>query len=249
MADDASSSDDESGFGMLFKTTYELKEIEIGESTYRLLVSPAASTDYDKTGEVLWPAAYSLAKFIEANASALRPTGTFLELGAGMGLPSIVLLAKQPPALLISSDHQRSVLTVLEKNIRAQLDRTPCDSKWCTFKFEWGLPAHLQAIKQQAAQLLNRQHTACDFPGFDYIIASDVIYSSDAVDGLLTSVRSLLNPDGGIFVMAHRTRWTQVDKALEAGWEQHRIGPVKDASIYRSIEMPSDEQIFVQRLL
>ena len=250
MADDDSSSDDEVGFGMLFKTTYELKGIDIQDHRYELLVSPAASTDYDKTGEILWPAAYSLANWISANAHLLQKGGTFLELGAGMGLPSMVLLHKQPPRLLIASDHQKSVLSVLEQNIGRQTgqpkDQPPSlATVWSTFRFEWGDAAHIQALRAAAARLLGQE---LPFEGFDYIIASDVVYSSDAIAGLLSSVKQLLRPSSGLFIMAHRTRWAQVDRALAAAWDEYGIQPAQNLPAFVDVVIPDDEKIFIQSI-
>jgi predicted nicotinamide N-methyase len=54
-----------------------------------VLCSKSATTDFDLTGQIIWPSAIDLGRFIIDNALLFKGKNV-LELGAGAGLSGIV---------------------------------------------------------------------------------------------------------------------------------------------------------------
>jgi hypothetical protein len=79
----------------------------------KLLCSPMACTDFDLTGQIIWPAAVQLGYWCHANATFLRGKSV-LELGAGTGLSGLVAAAYASKVVL--TDHNDIVMGLLRKN-------------------------------------------------------------------------------------------------------------------------------------
>jgi Lysine methyltransferase len=147
----------------------------------------------DRTGVILWSAAYSIAEYIDVqchtrkswksiNASSTSMPScrrrTCLELGAGLGLPSIV--AAKHGWNCLATEHDRIVIPLLEKNVRrndllvASSLPSPVDQQRKTddqggvIAIEWldwtSSPDPVQAL-------------ATKYPSVDIIVASDLIYA------------------------------------------------------------------------
>jgi len=95
-----------------------------------VLSSPAASTDFDDTGSVVWPVSVLLSQFVVNHyANAYRSTGRspfVLELGAGVGLPSVSLLSlptidnEIPKPKVVATDGRDTYVVkdgVLQRNV------------------------------------------------------------------------------------------------------------------------------------
>ena len=85
----------------------------IGEYTQKFFASPAASTDYDLTGQVLWPGAKFLGFYLVSNKHLFEDK-IILEVGSGSGLCGLVCsqIAKQT----MLTDGNDIVMRLLEKN-------------------------------------------------------------------------------------------------------------------------------------
>ena len=78
-----------------------------------MTVSLLCVADHDLTGQILWPAASLLAKYLAANEAVLQGCNCACELGAGLGLVGLVAAQTCPVVL---TDHNSVVLRVLAKN-------------------------------------------------------------------------------------------------------------------------------------
>lgn len=77
--------------GLFTDEDYVERTFTVGTSAVEqtVLCSDAASTDYDLTGQIVWPVSIFLAHFIASNPH-LYQHKTLVELGAGCGLPGTV---------------------------------------------------------------------------------------------------------------------------------------------------------------
>ncbi|KAL0030185.1 hypothetical protein WJX77_001961 [Trebouxia sp. C0004] len=66
--------------------SYEVQHYCFSGQKVKLLCSASATTDYDLTGQILWPAASMLAGYLAANPAILENCTCACELGAGLGL-------------------------------------------------------------------------------------------------------------------------------------------------------------------
>ena len=61
------------------------REFSFGGTNLKVILSNAASTDYDLTGQVVWPAAYVLCSWLSSLPRSYFQNKMALELGAGIG--------------------------------------------------------------------------------------------------------------------------------------------------------------------
>lgn len=145
------------------------------------------------TGSVLWSGSVVLAEHIRN--SGIAAGASVLELGAGLGLVSIVASCLGASAV-VATDGDKAILPVLQRNILRNLDSShaPVDVR----QLWWG--------DVPAARTLG---------SFDMIIGSDLVYGSDSVVGPVAREASfaqllctmwLLSDDGTALVLAYRER-------------------------------------------
>lgn len=84
------------------------------------MVSLAA--DYDLTGQIIWPAARLLAEYLSDNSERLAHVRDACELGSGLGLAGLICGQYVPTVL---TDHNATVLEVLQKNVARNLGEHP----------------------------------------------------------------------------------------------------------------------------
>ena len=164
-----------------------------------LLCSQAASTDFDLTGQVLWPAAALLAGYLVAGEEggtgeksrgrslAARSRSGACELGAGLGLSGLAAVAFSGLRRLVLTDGSDVVLRVLERNAR-RVATSSCSAEAeererevSVSGLEWG--------DEAAAAALRREHS---MNGFDLLLGADVTYSHSALPALFSTAAMLL---------------------------------------------------------
>jgi predicted nicotinamide N-methyase len=136
--------------------------------------SQAASTDYDLTGQILWPVSVLLSHYVASErGSSLVRGRTVVELGAGCGLPGMVAAHFADRVLL--TDGNDVVMDLLARNASKDVSGT-----LTTSTFLWGRQDDLVRILGE----LNGN--------VDVVIAADVVQWPAVVEPLLHTVKALL---------------------------------------------------------
>ena len=174
-----------------------------------LLVSEAASTDFDLTGQVLWPAAALLAGYLVAGdgdgegggggkgsrksrgRSLAARSRSACELGAGLGLSGLAAMAFSGLRRLVLTDGSDVVLRVLERNARrvtkssgaASTAEEEDEREVSVSALEWG---------DEAAAATLRRERSPGGRGFDLLLGADVTYSLSALPALFSTAATLL---------------------------------------------------------
>ena len=224
---DALSDSDESGSsggldGFFTNTEYEERSWHFGSLSVRARCSNAASTDYDLTGQVPWPALTVLGHFLASERGGALVRGqSCLELGAGTGLPGL-LAAAQGCGTLVLSDHNEYVVELLEQNVElneqlfVEMAQPPL-----SLELDWerqpaaGSPTALQMQQYGDPDAEAGTEEGAKEAGFGVILASDCLYCEAAVKPLFDTATRWL-ADDGVWVMAHIARWENVEAALAA---------------------------------
>ena len=159
--------------------------------TLQLIQAPTAfrGVEHDDTGGVVWGASICLARFLSAD---LVRGKTVLELGCGMGVPSLVS---------VKYDAHRVVATDMEDKTLQQLDevakRNDCQDRIELLKLNWNDSSNDEENEHQSTRDLKA----------DVILASDVIYHDQMVDSLVETIdRYLSKPDGSVYIALRNTR-------------------------------------------
>ena len=142
----------------------------------------------------LWPSAVALARCVsEEDLEGKRA----LELGCGIGLPSVVALAHG--AKVTAADHYAVALEFARYNARVNLgDREPE-----TRLLDWHAP-DTERLEP-----------------FDLVLAADVLYESRNVPALATLIPTLLAPGGEVLIADPRRKDTPVflERMRERGFD------------------------------
>ncbi|KAG6531798.1 hypothetical protein ZIOFF_005623 [Zingiber officinale] len=187
------------GDSIFVNRDYELTTFTFGRHSLRLLCLRSASTDYDLTGQVVWPGAVLLNNYLTENAGMLHGC-SIIELGSGVGITGI--LCSRFCHEIVLTDHN---VEIIRKNIELQssLD-DPCSAGLSALKLEWGNSDQLSKILQE--------HPA----GFDL----------SSIPPLFSTVEKLLLFRGGKckFILAYVSRAKNmdamiVDEALKHGMQ------------------------------
>ena len=173
--------------------------VEVGPLTYRLAHPVSADDlideeDFDRDERLpywaeLWPSALALSRHLwTRDLTAIRA----IELGCGVGLPTIVALARG--ATVLATDHYEAALDFTAHNAGANLVRAPDTAllDWRTPKVEGLGP-------------------------FDLVLAADVLYERKNAAALADLVPKLLAPGGeALFADPRRDEAPVFLKAMEA---------------------------------
>ncbi|RRT64606.1 hypothetical protein BHE74_00042705 [Ensete ventricosum] len=92
---------------------YELTTFTFGSHSLDLLCLRSASTDFDLTGQLVWPGAVLLNNYLSENAGMLKGC-TVIELGSGVGVTGI--LCSRFCHEVVLTDHNEEVLEASSKN-------------------------------------------------------------------------------------------------------------------------------------
>jgi hypothetical protein len=192
-SNDGNSSDEGELFASLFvDESYVKCSFEFGSSlpsATTILCSTAASTDYDLTGQVVWPVSVFLTWFIVQRPEFFIGQHV-VELGAGCGLPGLVA-ARVGAASSHLTDGSTVVCRLLERQKEAfDLASYPGSGPIGVLKLEWGTLEGVNALRQKlnAGSLGSRgdQHVRPSV-----VIGADVVCWPSCVQPLLQSVKAL----------------------------------------------------------
>ncbi|CAL2256033.1 unnamed protein product [Prunus armeniaca] len=139
---------------------YQLTTFTFGSQVIELLCLQSASTDFDLTGQLVWPGAMLLNDYLSKNAELLQGC-TVLELGSGVGITGI--LCSRFCSKVVLTDHNEEVLKILKKNIElhASSENSKCCSGLVAEKLEWGNSEQIGHILQTMDSLVISEAVRC----------------------------------------------------------------------------------------
>jgi predicted nicotinamide N-methyase len=129
----------------------------------------------------LWPSAVALARSLTRFDSKTLASRRVVELGCGVGLPSLAALARG--ARVTATDHYEAALDFACYNARANLGREP-EPRF----LDW----HAPRIEE--------------FGLFDLVLAADVLYERRNVPALAALIPTLLAPGGKVLIADPRRK-------------------------------------------
>jgi 2-polyprenyl-3-methyl-5-hydroxy-6-metoxy-1,4-benzoquinol methylase len=136
-----------------------------------------------------WLCRHYYERFVSPSAAGLQHTSPrVLELGSGCGLPGIVLAALGAQVTL--SDRSEGALANLAHNV--QLNALSfAGSPPSVVHLDWSHPQVMHPVwPENAAQV-------SVFEPFDFILGTEVVYSDEGAEHLISAVRTWLRGDGG----------------------------------------------------
>lgn len=165
-----------------------------GDSDLAEVVIPEFRLYYNPHLSFVWPSAKLLSEFLVGNASQLVRNKRVIELGCGLGLPSITaaLLGAEE---VVATDLNMGYLQTLDKLVRLEKNRaewSSCtslkgkvESVLHTARLDW-----FEASRVLAEKGGGRQHSVYNhYPhGFDTCLCADVNYEAQTVGALMDTV-------------------------------------------------------------
>ncbi|WJZ89593.1 hypothetical protein VitviT2T_008802 [Vitis vinifera] len=173
---------------------YQLTKFTFGSQVLELFCLHSASTDFDLTGQLVWPGAMLLNDYLSKNAEILRGCSV-IELGSGVGVTGI--LCSRFCHEVVLTDHNEEVLKILNKNIELH---TSSENRNCTGlvakKLEWGSSTQIKQILDE--------HSG----GFDLVLGADICFQQSSIPLLFDTVAQLLHVRRGQckFILAYVSR-------------------------------------------
>lgn len=158
--------------------------------TLQLIQAPTAfrGVEHDETGGVVWGASICLARFL---SSALVLDKTVLELGCGMGVPSLVSV-KYGARNVIATDMEDKTLQQLDE----VATRNNCQDQLDLAKLHWS-DSNIEN---------DNEHQPLHNVAADVVLASDVIYHDQMVEPLVQTIDRYLSNDGKAYIALRNTR-------------------------------------------
>ncbi|KAL2456240.1 putative methyltransferase family protein [Abeliophyllum distichum] len=140
---------------------YQLTTFTFGAQVIDLHCLQSASTDFDLTGQLVWPGAVLLNDYLSKNAEMLQGR-SIIELGSGVGITGI--LCSRFCREVVLTDHNEEVLKILKKNIELHesSQNSLCCAELKAEKLEWGNSDQLNCILQGHPK------------GFDLVLGADI---------------------------------------------------------------------------
>ncbi|KAK7259323.1 hypothetical protein RIF29_24927 [Crotalaria pallida] len=141
---------------------YQLTDFTFGSQRIQLYCLHSASTDFDLTGQLVWPGAMLLNDYLSKNVGMLQGHSV-IELGSGVGITGI--LCSRFCHKFVLTDHNDEVLKIIKKNIKLHScseNTSPTSHGLVSEKLDWGNKDHINEILQK--------HPG----GFDFILGADI---------------------------------------------------------------------------
>jgi predicted nicotinamide N-methyase len=183
--------EDEIDFASIYiDENYELYEFYWNHVHFSIYHLNTSSTQYDLTGQIIWPASEVLARFLIDKSEELNLSEKkMLELGSGAGLSGFAGAYAGCKVNVLTDDFNLPVIErLLIKNVehvQLQLNNNNNnnnrnDAKIAYAPLRWGKESELENIKKQ-------------YGTFDIIIGADTVYWPNSVTPLLQSIDFLLS--------------------------------------------------------
>ncbi|GAA0149483.1 hypothetical protein Leryth_016287 [Lithospermum erythrorhizon] len=156
---------------------YKLTTFTFGSQVLELYCLQSASTDFDLTGQLVWPGAILLNNYLSKNANILQGCSV-LELGSGVGVTGI--LCSRFCKKIVMTDHNDEVIKIMQMNIDHHQDSEECGELQVA-KLEWG------DFEQMDSILLKNPE------GFDLILGADICFQQKSVPLLFDTVKYIFS--------------------------------------------------------
>ncbi|XP_022943521.1 protein N-lysine methyltransferase METTL21A [Cucurbita moschata] len=183
---------------------YQLTTFAFGSHEIELLCLQSASTDFDLTGQLVWPGALLMNNYLSKHAHLLQGC-SIIELGSGVGITGI--LCSKFCHNVVLTDHNEEVLKILKQNI--QLHASPesfgNSAGLVAEKLEWG-------NSDQITQVIDKYSG-----GFDLILGADICFQQSSVPLLFETAERLLQVRGRgkcKFILAYVSRAKIMDALI-----------------------------------
>ncbi|XP_023513367.1 protein N-lysine methyltransferase METTL21A [Cucurbita pepo subsp. pepo] len=183
---------------------YQLTTFAFGSHEIELLCLQSASTDFDLTGQLVWPGALLMNNYLSKHAHLLQGC-SIIELGSGVGITGI--LCSKFCNKVVLTDHNEEVLKILKQNI--QLHASPesfgNSAGLVAEKLEWG-------NSDQITQVIDKYSG-----GFDLILGADICFQQSSVPLLFETAERLLQVRGRgkcKFILAYVSRAKIMDALI-----------------------------------
>ncbi|KAL5580317.1 hypothetical protein UlMin_012759 [Ulmus minor] len=140
---------------------YKLTTFTFGSQVIELLCLQSASTDFDLTGQLVWPGAMLMNDYLSKNADVLHGRSV-IELGSGVGITGI--LCSRFCHEVVLTDHNDEVLKILKKNVELHSSSVNhnCCAGLAVEKLEWGNSEQVSGILEKFSK------------GVDLILGADI---------------------------------------------------------------------------
>ncbi|KAL2652563.1 hypothetical protein R1flu_020691 [Riccia fluitans] len=177
---------------------YQLQKFTFGTETIELYCLQSSLTDYDLTGQLVWPGAKLLAEYLLEKANDIKGFSV-IELGAGLGLTG--LLCARLCDHVVITDYNETILKVTQMNVDHQIssgDLSPCKVE--VHKLDWSVEDHMVAIKEKYPQ------------GFDL-----TRYQQSCLPPLFSTLRKFLKQQRArpnVAFLGYVSRWKSMDEAV-----------------------------------
>lgn len=173
---------------------YEIETFTFGSHILQLYCLHSASTDYDLTGQLVWPGAVLMNNYLSNNTEILEGK-SIIELGSGIGITGI--LCSKFCHEIVLTDHNDEVLDIIKKNMEL-VSLSSCENSaiLSAEKLEWGNCNQIREIIEK--------HSS----GFDLILGADICFQQSSVPLLFSTVAKLFEIQGGKckFILAYVSR-------------------------------------------
>ena len=162
-------------------------------------------------GNGLWPAAFALGDELQTIKWRYRlASAKVLELGAGStGYPGMVTAICGGPGTRVTlTDKHPSLLRQLEIGVKENLLSTQCSMQLYEWQHDPANRSSLDAIH------------------YDFIIASDILYSVATTEAFCDALERLVGPRTHVLI-ACQERWSRlecIEQAAERGWDFDQLG-------------------------
>lgn len=202
--------DSESLSSLFLNADYTLSTFNISSQSFSLYSLVSTMTDYDLTGQVVWPSALLLSEYLIENSELLKEKKV-IELGSGAGLSGYVASFFSKEVLL--TDGNDIVVSLLEKNI----DFWGKQNIFCR-KLAWGTSPTQDLLEEVKIRHKNEQNEEKE--GFNLIIGADIVFWPGAITPLGESLELLMGSGECTVLIAGSKRALSVEKEFEEELEK-----------------------------
>ncbi|RCV14229.1 hypothetical protein SETIT_2G409000v2 [Setaria italica] len=194
--------------------SYEMTTFTFGAHELHLLCLRAASTDYDLTGQLVWPGAVLMNNYLSEHPETVKECSV-IELGSGIGITGI--LCSRFCKKVVLTDHNDEVLEIIKKNVELQCSENT-QAVLTAEKLEWGNSDHISSIIEK--------HPG----GFDVVLGADIYileffqsFQQSSISSLFDTVERIIRTQAGNcrFILAYVSRAKVMDGLVFKEAEKH----------------------------